>query len=50
MKKLNKVKAININLDKESAEATEKLMERGFKIASVVRALLKKYGNDYQGE
>lgn len=47
MQKLGIVKFISIGFDKESSEIIDRLESRGYKVSSIVRALLKKHGNEY---
>ena len=47
MNKIGFVKTLSIGFDKESAEITDRLEKRGYKIASVVRSLLKEHAGEY---
>lgn len=47
MQKIGLVKILSVGFDKESAEITDKLEAHGYKIASVLRQLLKEHANEF---
>lgn len=47
MKKIGFVKTISVGLDKETADITDKLEQRSFKIATLVRLLIRKHAKEY---